>query len=174
MQSSSQAEASKIVGGSSRILMSRGPSWGRQVWLNPVPYAIELKLWNLIKFNQYNIKQCVWTLYHLPNYSGLIKWRVMMGPLSLAHTFADGNLEGKKGRVWIVWELEVHLCAFLYAVLPFAKPCHPSLSLQPTLPASLMPELSAMVPTVARSWCSRTKKPHKLPRHIYMKSGNNM
>lgn len=40
----------------------------------------------------------------------------------IADTFADGNLEGKKGRVWIVGELEVHLRAFLHVVLPFTKP----------------------------------------------------
>lgn len=65
-------------------------------------------------------------------------------------TFADDKLEGKKGSVWVVEELEVHLCAFAHVVLPFIKTSPPSLSLQPILPAPSMPELSAMVPTLAR------------------------
>ena len=34
-------------------------------------------------------------------------------------TFADDKLEGKKGSIWVVEELEVHLCAFTHVVLPF-------------------------------------------------------
>lgn len=32
------------------------PSCGRQVWLYPVPCAMGLEVWNLIKFNQNSIK----------------------------------------------------------------------------------------------------------------------
>lgn len=53
-----------------------------------------------------------------------------MGPLSLALQIHLHMViwRGRK-RVWIVGELEVHLNAFVYAVLLFIKPSHPSLSL---------------------------------------------
>lgn len=106
MQLSSQAEATKISEESSVVWMLRDPSWGRQVWLYSVPCAMGLEIWNFIKSNQSTIKQRVLILHLLPNYSGLIKWRVIMGPLiGIADTSADGNLEGKKERGGIIWEL---------------------------------------------------------------------
>lgn len=70
--------------------------------------------------------------------------------VGIVDTFADGRLDSKKGRIWVVEELEVHPCAFVHVVLPFIKTSHPSLSLQPIMPAPSMPELPAMVPTLAR------------------------
>lgn len=64
--------------------------------------------------------------------------------IGMADTFADGKLEGRKGSIWVVEELEVHLCAFVHVVLPFIKNSHPSLFLQPVLPAPSVPTLARL------------------------------
>lgn len=94
--------------------------------------------------------------------------------VGIADTFADGNLEGKKEKVWIVQELEVHLCAFVYVVLLFTKPSRPlCLCDQSCLPVQCLSFLP---------WCPHCQghdipgltRPINLPHHMYMKSGNNM
>lgn len=60
--------------------------------------------------------------------------------VGIVDTFADGTLDRKKVRIWIVEELEVHLGAFVH-VLPFIKTSHPSLSLQPVVSLPAVPEL---------------------------------
>lgn len=70
--------------------------------------------------------------------------------IGIVDTFADGKLESKKGNIWVVEELEMHLYALYMLCFPFMKTSHPSLSLQPILPGPSMPELPAMVPTLAR------------------------